>query len=311
MTTNRLLLILLAFAILPAAAQKAPKLDPPALHEMVESERAFAAMGAELGVYDSFFKYFGEDGIGFNPHPGKFREGARKNPPPTPRPARQWKLEWWPVYGDVAESGDLGYNTGPTLFTDLTPQKRPSGHGYFFSVWKKQADGTWNVVVDMGCESPAVDPAHQDRSRYERAPQERYKKVPPRDAAAGRAELMKVEASFLASATKNGAHRAYVEFLAPHARVHRWGFFPFVGRDAALKYFDEIKLSIVQSEGIDGGISASSELGYTYGRYEIKKIVNGAERTEKGYFTHVWKRDAKGDWKLVADVNNNPLREGQ
>lgn len=105
---------------------------------MVATERAFAAMGAEKGVRESFYEFFGEEGISFNAHPTRFREYARKNPVPTPAPAREFKLEWWPVYGDVAESGDLGHNTGPTLFTDLTPQNRPSGH-ITFSPFEKSS----------------------------------------------------------------------------------------------------------------------------------------------------------------------------
>jgi ketosteroid isomerase-like protein len=295
---------LVVCAVLLASAQERPKLEPVALREMVEAERAFAAMGAEKGVYDSFFKYFGEEGIGFSPHPEKFREGARRNPPLTPRPARQFKLEWWPVYGDVAESGDLGYNTGPSLVSDLTSQNRPARHGYFFSVWKKQPDGTWNVAVDMGTDTPGADVAQQDRQRYVRAPQDESKKVKLRDAAAGRAEMMQLESEFLQAAQIRGGRDAYAAYMGQHCRIHRPGRFPIVGSEAAGEYFAGLKLAVTQWEGIDGGVAASGELGYTYGRYEIKKAENGAERTEKGYFTRVWKRDGKGNWKLVADVTN-------
>lgn len=297
-----LLALFIGVAVL-VSAQQSPKIEPPALREMVETERAFAAMGAKVGIYDSFFKYFGEEGIGFGPHPEKFRERARKNPRPTPRPPREFKLEWWPVYGDVAESGDIGYNTGPTLITDLTPQNRPARHGYFFSVWKKQADGSWNVAVDMGTGTPGPDAAQQDRLRYTRAPQEKYKEV-KLTGAAGREEMMRLEGEFFQAARNQGGHAAYVAHMADSCRIHRRGIFPILGREPAGKYFAGQKLSVMQWEGIDGGVSASGELGYTYGRYEIKKTENGAEGTEKGYFTRVWKRDGKGNWELVVEVTN-------
>lgn len=289
--------IVFLFLAAPVETQETPRLEPAALQEMVETERAFAAMGAEKGVYESFFKYFGEEGISFSPHPGKFREGARANPPPNPPPARQFKLEWWPVYGDVAQSGDLGYNTGPTLVTDVTPQNQPSRHGYFFSVWKKQQDGTWNVAVDMGVPTPGVDPAWQDRLRYVRAPQEASKGIAPRDASSGTAEMMKLEGEFSKS-TRKSAPSGYARYVAGFVRLHRPGEFPMIGREAVSRYVETSLLVVDQWEGIDGGVAASGELGYTYGSYGIR--LSGA--SEKGYFTHVWKRDGKGEWKLVAEV---------
>ncbi len=295
-------LVLLGSALV--LAENAPEVKPKALREMVETERAFAALGAEKGVQESFYKYFGEEGIGFGPHPEKFRESYRKNPPPNPPPPLQFKLEWWPVYGDVAESGELGYNTGPTLVTDRTSQNRPSRHGYFFSVWKKQPAGNWEVAVDMGIGTPSADAAHQDRLKYDRAPQDKYKKVAVKDAAAGKAEMMAIEEKFLKTATAHGAREGYLAYLAPYGRLQRTGQFPLTGKDAVAKYIDDIKLSITAWEGIDGGVARSGELGYCYGRFEVGMTREGAETVLKGYFTHVWKRDAKGDWKLVADVVN-------
>lgn len=296
--------VLLLLGLLSAAA--APqKLSPPALNEMVETERAFAALGAEKGVRESFFEFFGEEGITFNPNPQKFREFARKNPLPDPPPPREFKLEWWPVYGDVAESGDLGYNTGPTLFTDLTAKNRPSGHGYFFSVWKKQPDGSWRVAVDMGADSPGPDPAHQDRLRYERAPQEPSKGIPPKDTAEGRSEVLELESRFRETLTREGVRDGYLAVVGDHARVHRVKNFPVLGKKAIGDFFANPKRTLVAWEGIDGGVAASGELAYTYGRYELRQ---DAGETEKGYFTHLWKRDGNGEWKLVADVAS-PLQE--
>lgn len=44
------------------------------------------------------------------------------------------------MYGDVGDSGDLGYHTGPSKVTDHSGQQPPR-YGYFFSLWKKQPNG--------------------------------------------------------------------------------------------------------------------------------------------------------------------------
>ncbi len=72
-------------------------------------------MGAEKGVYDSFYEFFGEDGISFNPHPEKFREFARKNPPPDPPPPR-----------NSSSSGGRCMATWRTRETSATTPGRPS-----------------------------------------------------------------------------------------------------------------------------------------------------------------------------------------
>jgi ketosteroid isomerase-like protein len=55
----------------------------------------------------------------------------------------------------VAQSGDLGFTVGNAEFTgkldDGTPVLR---HSKYFTVWKKQRDGTWRYVVDGGSARP-------------------------------------------------------------------------------------------------------------------------------------------------------------
>jgi ketosteroid isomerase-like protein len=36
---------------------------------------------------------------------------------------------------------------------------------------------------------------------------------------------------------------------------------------------------------------------YTYGSYELRA---GGVAKEKGYYAHMWKRDARGRWKIVV-----------
>lgn len=294
------LLWAVALMAVSCAAVGAETSLPPDLLAMVETERAFARTCVERGFAASFYEFFGEEGIGFSPHPGRFRDGFKT--PPAPAVDRQIMFNWWPEYGDVAASGDLGYNTGPVLFSDLTSQKRPSWNGYFFSVWKKQADGTWRVAVDMGADAPRVEDLAQRISHYTRAPQHKIGTFARKQPADARSELMAQEGEFLKAATHHGYRDGYLGYLADYARIHRKGVFPITDKVAAGEYFGKQKHTLTVWEAIDGGVAASGELGYTYGRYELQDAAASPAKVEKGYYTRVWKRDPAGVWKIVADV---------
>ncbi len=61
---------------------------------------------------------------------------------------------WAPVYGDISRAGDLGWDTGPLVFQGKNGA--PDRHGMFFSIWKRQADGQFKVVLDVGSDTPAA-----------------------------------------------------------------------------------------------------------------------------------------------------------
>lgn len=60
-------------------------------------------------------------------------------------------LTWKPVSADMAASGDLGYTWGTYEFRATDKDGKPIvDHGKYTSIWKKQSDGKWKVVLDMG-----------------------------------------------------------------------------------------------------------------------------------------------------------------
>jgi ketosteroid isomerase-like protein len=141
------LAILLFSAVALATKQKA--LKGPEL--LMQLEANFAAEVATHG-HDAFLTYFAEDGVevvdggGFN---GK--EEMRKQPP--------WPegttLTWTPVRAEMAASGDLGFTYGNYIYTAKNKEgKVVVNYGKYTSIWKKQKDGQWKVVVDMGNSSP-------------------------------------------------------------------------------------------------------------------------------------------------------------
>jgi ketosteroid isomerase-like protein len=65
-------------------------------------------------------------------------------------------LTWTPVHADMAASGDLGYTYGTYQFRSKDRDGKPTvEYGKYVSIWKKQKDGSWKVVMDMGNSSPS------------------------------------------------------------------------------------------------------------------------------------------------------------
>jgi ketosteroid isomerase-like protein len=68
-------------------------------------------------------------------------------------------LTWAPVYADMAASRDLGYTYGTYEFRSKDKDgKLTVEYGKYVSIWKKQKDRNWKVVMDMGNSSPSPKP---------------------------------------------------------------------------------------------------------------------------------------------------------
>jgi ketosteroid isomerase-like protein len=277
---------------LPGVARQA-ELQPPALAEMVKTERAFATLGEERGFRESFMTYFAEEGIAFGPHPYRAKETLSRQPAPAKAPPIGFK--WAPAFGDIAQAGDLGWDTGPVVFDTADPNKKR--HGMFFSVWKKQSNGEWRVVLDMGSDTPeAVVPLN--------APfQSSYRPSKRTNADANSKpqieSLLNAEREFLAAAKSRSVAQAYTDHASDDVRVHRPGSMPVVGKTAVRRWLT-VPATTLSGEPIKADVSASADLGYAYGRYEVA----GGEKGEKGYYGRVWKREPGGPWRIVMDAVN-------
>jgi ketosteroid isomerase-like protein len=283
-----------AFAV--AALPQNEKLSP-ALASLVETERAFARMSVERGVRESFLAYFSDEGIGFQPTPVKTRASLLSRPAPPARPPVT--LNWFPVYGDVSQAGDLVYTTGPYVFSDDT-KKEPPSYGYYFTIWKRQPDGAWRVALDLGVPTPPLDVSPQAltfRAAREFDAKRTNAKIDP---ATTRAELLATERAFSGEALTNGVARAFARYDAEDARFYRSDAMPFVGARAIEDYL-KANVAKFSWDVIDAGASQSGDFGYTYGSYEIVPAMEKGAK-EKGYFARVWKRDAKGRWKGTMNI---------
>jgi len=75
-----------------------------------------------------------------------------------------FSVSWKPMKVEVADSGELGYAIGNFEGTGIDPEGNPIPvKGKYVEIWKKQADGSWKVAVDMFSPDSSSGPVfHQD-----------------------------------------------------------------------------------------------------------------------------------------------------
>jgi ketosteroid isomerase-like protein len=128
--------------------------DNAAASALVRADEEFSADAQRLGVAAAFVKWAAPDArmlpAGQDVVSGL--DAVRKHMASFPVKAT---LSWKPFHADLAASGDLGYTLGTYELrsTDEAGKEKVS-HGKYCSVWKRQPDGTWRWVVDVGTSSP-------------------------------------------------------------------------------------------------------------------------------------------------------------
>jgi ketosteroid isomerase-like protein len=268
------ILALVAAIAGPAGARAA---DPA---PVVAAERAFAADGLALGVRDSFLKHAAPDAIVFRPDAVRAHEVFGKAPPDRGGPP----LTWWPLWAGVARSGDLGFTTGPFALDG----KRL---GFYFTVWRRQADGSWRWVFDGG---PPSDPGHAGAAGSPVA----YLPISTREG--GSAKAAQAEVSALEAALHKRARTDLRAALAPVVAPDTW----LAGGRTAPENSPagqarELALRPVavtyKTRAVDA--SAAGDLAWTWG--DANWTRRGAPR--QGHYVRVWQARADG-WRLVYDA---------
>lgn len=115
------------------------------------ADRDFDKDVAAKGI-DAWVSYFAEEGKMFRAN-GEIVQGKAAirefMAPVFAKPG--FSLRWEPIFADVAKSGELGYTYG-TYTSRHTDQdgKKVTSTGKYVTIWKKQSDGTWKAVLDIG-----------------------------------------------------------------------------------------------------------------------------------------------------------------
>jgi ketosteroid isomerase-like protein len=273
--------ILILFAVCLRAEEPA---SMPALRSVVEAEKSFARTSVERGIRESFLQFFAEDSIIFAPAP----TNGKKFYANYDDKGRQ--LNWQPVFATVSNAGDFGFTTGPWQMKKSATDEKPFAFGDFVSIWKKQRDNSWKVVVDLGVDHP--EPSGPPGEVQLLPPNA----VPGSNVDLQRGALEKAEKTLMdALAVDAGA--AITDFADEAVRVYREDSFPAVGKGAARLMLGSDHGKVMRKTS-GAGISTSGDFAYRYGSYSAER----ANVKEHGYFLVIWKLDPNREWKIIGDV---------
>jgi ketosteroid isomerase-like protein len=253
-----------------------------AVRSLIDAEIAYDKLANETSFAAASVHVFADDGVAFAPgiiNGKKF--WSKETEPPI--------LTWRPIFATISRSGDLGYTTGPWEFRKAKSDPNPAAFGHYNTIWRKDQDGAWKVVVDGGVDhSPPAAPAGKVETFIPKLPIARPETVGQRFE-----EAEKTFADLLAK----DAGAAVLAKASDQVRVYRAKIVPAVGKTAA-------QLVLGSDHGKEtrtrtgGGMSRAQDLAYSYGDYSSAQ----ADVKERGIYFSIWQLDSSSEWRLVLDL---------
>lgn len=294
--------LILAAAALALAALPAPALaqaDPAAaeharaaVEDLLAADRAFAAAAADVDVVTALSAMFADDVRMATPAGVFARSKAEAVAALRANPANAVsRTRWAPVRGGVSADGSHGFSFG---YMTTTEPGKPDRPGKYLAYWVKTPAG-WRVAAyrRVGRPAGAVSTAILPPSLPAAAP------VPaPGNAAAA---IAASERAFAAEAQAVGLRAAFT----------RWGHEDAVNMGSSAGF--TIGAAAIGAEmgpetkspvdwGPDEGVLAApgGDLGVSFGYIRPKEKPPAGQRDRVPFFT-VWKRDAAGAWRYIAE----------
>ena len=252
---------------------------------LIATEKAYAKLAGEKGFRAASISVFADDAVIFTPNPvngKKFWREAKEDP----------VLTWRPVFASISRSGQLGYTTGPWEYRKSRDAEQPDGFGHFVTIWRKDANGVWQVALDVGIDHPLPSQAENESEAY----------VPSKPLAnpeSASPDLDKVQSDFTESLKEDEAD-AIIDHATDDIRVYRRGQLPAVGKSAAKKMLAEENAETTRAP-LGAGTSHPIDLAYEYGEYTSEHD----NTKQRGIYLCIWQLESDGAWKLALDLQKS------
>ena len=262
---------ILAIAVLLLFMQSA--IAQKGIDDLIQAEKNFAAYSVANNTKDAFLRFADSAGIVFD-------KGKPVNAIEiwTTREKRPGKLNWWPVYAEIASSGDFGYTTGPW---DFSINDTVKANGYYVTAWHINKNGEWKFLIDLGVGDTHCDVAALKTNALKNDSQIKGTKV----------DLRQAEENMIAGYQQNGKI-SYPNFLSDNSRLYRNG--RCVADQPEQRYLALDSLPSKIQYTINGtGIASTGDMGYVYGT----TVING--KTDN--YLRIWQKEKSG-WKISVEV---------
>lgn len=245
---------------------------------MINAETSFAAYSVEYGMKAAFLKYLDSNSVVFEKgQPVNGIESWSK------RPEAKGILNWKPFYAEISQSGDLGFTSGSWTFQPNSINDSIAARGGFNSIWKKNKNGEWKNIVDLGVsKTPPTDHSKMEKVYTD----------PPKGKKGDLNSLLESERHFT-TAFEVSPKVAYEYFLSSRSILNRNGLQPVRGNSAEKGDVINKTPSGIKFNVLGSGISSSGDLGYVYGTISL----NG----KTSNYLRAWRKE-KNDWKIALDV---------
>jgi uncharacterized protein (TIGR02246 family) len=139
-----------AFAL--SACGRGP--DPAVVRNAIrDADLAFVKATAERGA-EGWASFFADSGVMVTPgHNYVGRSAIRELMAPELGDTTR-TLTWRPTSVHASADGRLGYTIGRWERTARSGDSTATRRGSYVTIWERQADGTWKVVLDIGNTDP-------------------------------------------------------------------------------------------------------------------------------------------------------------
>ena len=287
MRTSRWIGGLLALSLLIAGNVALGDDMGEAIKPLLKAEKDFAAFVDSTSIRDGFLRYLSKDGVVFTPTPVNGRE-LYENVQPSPG-----KMKWTPEVAEMDAAGFFGWTCGPWQYFPDSTATEPTEGGNYATVWRKNTDGTWWVLADIGIDNVVesldgitVHPltgGQADDSR--KSNPDTYKRA-----------VANAERILSRRSQGRGSRAALLAMLDVDAVILRSENQPALDRNQQGNILDD-ETGTASWKPTDIDVAPRGDLGMAYGEGTAKR--DGKEQAFS--YLRIW-RNVAGIWRVALDV---------
>ncbi len=248
------------------------------IDELIASEKSFAKTSREQSTKKAFLAFVDSNCVGFSGggQVNVFKEWMQRNEDGS-------KLTWAPEFAIISSSGEMGVTTGPWEYREKSLKDTAVAYGHFTTVWKKNKEGKWKAMFDMGIQYTQKNTNDGTVKKFVLSSTENKSN--------STALLMNTEMNFI-SAFANDKNAALNKAIIPDSWFSINGYVPFKNAAAINAAMDAVPANTAfTSTGLIA--SNNNDMFAVYG--------NAQTGDKKQNYMRLWVRQGQ-EWKLLMMV---------